>query len=65
MLLEEKDTPDGPCTKITTFDCTCDPPLSCIAPPRRLHGAKDRRQRRRNLARDLARPAVTKGGARG
>ena len=54
MLLERKDTPDGPCTEISRFDCTCDPPLSCIAPPRKLHGAKGRRQRRRDLARGIA-----------
>ena len=55
MLLEKKNTPDGSRTEITRFDCTCDPPLSCIAPPRKPRGAKDRRQRRRDLARGIAR----------
>ena len=65
MLFERKDTPEGPRTEITRFDCTCDPPLSCIAPSRKLRGAKDRRQRRRDLVRGTARPPVTKGGAQG
>ena len=55
MLLEKKNTPEGPRTEITRFDCTCDPPLSCITPPRKPRGAKDRRQRRRDLARGIAR----------
>lgn len=65
MLFERKDTPEGPRTEITRFDCTCDPPLSCIAPLRKPRGAKHRRQRRRDLAGAIARPAVAKGGARG
>ena len=65
MLLQKKNTPEGPRTEITRFDCTCDPPLSCIAPPRKARGAKGRRERRRDLARGLDRSAVAKDAGQG
>ncbi len=65
MLLQKKNTPEGPRTEITRFDCTCDPPLSCIAPPRKARGAKGRRERRRDLARGLDRSAVAKDAGHG
>ena len=64
MLLEKKDTPEGPRTDITRFDCTCNPPLSCIASPHKLRGAKDRRRRRRDLARGIAPPGAAHLGER-
>ena len=65
MLIERKDTPEGVRPEATWFDCTCDSPLPCIAPPRKPCSAKNRRQRRRDLARGIAHPPVEKGGARG
>ena len=65
MLLQKKNTPEGPRLEIARFDCTCDPPLSCITSPRRARSAKGRRERRRDLARGLDRPAVAKDAGQG
>ena len=65
MLLQKRNTPEGPRTEITRFDCTCDPPLSCITPTRKARGAKGRRERRRDLARGLDPSAVAKDAGQG
>lgn len=61
-LFEKKNTPHGPRLEVTTFDCTCDPPLACMTLLRRSRGAKARRQRRRDLARGNAPPAAAHFG---
>ena len=57
MTVERKDTPEGFRSEIAFFTCTCNPPLACMAPLPKPRSAKQRRQRRRELASGTAQPA--------
>ena len=82
LTIERKRMPEGVRSEIAYFNCSCDPPLSCLPPSwhgsslsleeepdvridetPRPRSAKQRRQRRRDLASGAAQPTVAKGAA--